>query len=96
MLQGSRCTKPALGYHAQVVEEGGEKEAQAEGARWTLGLALPGVTVPWGHAAFLWVATAASLAFHEAGASCRSPILNLCCMPLRLQAFSAWCMQHQH
>ena len=31
-----------------------------------MGLAVPGLTVPWGHAGYLWLATAASIAFHEA------------------------------
>ena len=66
-LRIARSSLQALGYHAQVVEEEGATEVQAGGTTWTLGLALPGVTVPWGHAAYLWVATAASLAFHEAG-----------------------------
>ncbi len=30
-----------------------------------MGLAVPGLTVPWGHAGYLWVATAASIAIHE-------------------------------
>ena len=30
-----------------------------------MGLAVPGLTVPWGHAGYLWLATAASVAFHE-------------------------------
>ena len=30
-----------------------------------MGLAVPGLTVPWGHAGYLWLATAASIAFHE-------------------------------
>ncbi|CAK0736192.1 hypothetical protein CVIRNUC_000706 [Coccomyxa viridis] len=32
-----------------------------------LELVLPGLTVPWAHAVYLWVATALSLAVHEAG-----------------------------
>ena len=30
-----------------------------------MGLAVPGLTVPWGHAGYLWLATAASIAVHE-------------------------------
>ena len=30
-----------------------------------LELVLPGLTVPWAHAVYLWVATALSLAVHE-------------------------------
>ncbi|KAK9817848.1 hypothetical protein WJX72_003051 [[Myrmecia] bisecta] len=32
-----------------------------------IGLAVPGLTVPWSHGIFLWVATAVSVAVHEAG-----------------------------
>ncbi|KAL3136923.1 hypothetical protein ABBQ32_006529 [Trebouxia sp. C0010 RCD-2024] len=32
-----------------------------------MGLAVPGLTVPWAHAGYLWIATAASIAIHEAG-----------------------------
>lgn len=32
-----------------------------------MGLAVPGLTVPWNHAGYLWLATAASIAIHEAG-----------------------------
>lgn len=30
-----------------------------------MGLAVPGLTVPWSHAGYLWLATAASIAVHE-------------------------------
>lgn len=30
-----------------------------------MGLAVPGLTVPWSHAGYLWIATAASIAIHE-------------------------------
>ena len=30
-----------------------------------MGLAVPGLTVPWSHAGYLWLATAASIAIHE-------------------------------
>ena len=30
-----------------------------------MGLAVPGLTVPWAHAGYLWIATAASIAIHE-------------------------------
>lgn len=30
-----------------------------------MGLAVPGLTVPWGHAGYLWIATAACIAIHE-------------------------------
>ena len=30
-----------------------------------MGLAVPGLTVPWGHAGYLWIATATSIAIHE-------------------------------
>lgn len=38
-----------------------------------MGLAVPGLTVPWGHAGYLWIATAAAIAIHE---------VHLCCMIL--------------
>ncbi len=34
-------------------------------AAWGMGLAVPGLTVPWNHAAYLWIATAISMAVHE-------------------------------
>ncbi|CAL8462284.1 g1815 [Coccomyxa elongata] len=34
---------------------------------WSLGIVLPGLTVPWSHAMYLWIATAISLGVHEAG-----------------------------
>lgn len=38
----------------------------ASGAQgFAMGLAVPGLTVPWGHAGYLWLATAASIAVHE-------------------------------
>lgn len=35
-----------------------------------MGLAVPGLTVPWGHAGYLWIATAACIAVHEVNRSC--------------------------
>jgi len=35
------------------------------GGGWVLGLAVPGLTVPWNHAIYLWLATAISFAAHE-------------------------------
>lgn len=40
-----------------------------------MGLAVPGLTVPWGHAGYLWVATAASIAIHEVK-NCLTQILH--------------------
>ena len=34
---------------------------------WMLGLAVPGLTVPWSHAVYLWLATAVSIGVHEVG-----------------------------
>ena len=34
---------------------------------WVLGLAVPGLTVPWSHAVYLWLATAFSIGVHEVG-----------------------------
>ena len=42
--------------------------AQGTPPAWRLGLAVPGVSVPAGDALPLWLATAAALAVHEAGA----------------------------
>ena len=55
---------------ASGVPGGAGAGAAAQGAppAWRLGLAVPGVTVPAGDALPLWLATAAALAVHEAGA----------------------------
>ena len=38
------------------------------GARkWGMGMAIPGLTVPWTHAVYLWIATGLSMAVHEVG-----------------------------
>ncbi|EIE24169.1 hypothetical protein COCSUDRAFT_41457 [Coccomyxa subellipsoidea C-169] len=42
-------------------------DPQLPAQAWSLGVALPGLTVPWGHAVYLWIATALSLGVHEAG-----------------------------
>lgn len=52
---------------AQEVAGASPGGGQAPGQEWAVGLALPGVTVPWGHSLVLWLATAVSLAAHEVG-----------------------------
>lgn len=34
---------------------------------WVMSLAVPGLTVPWTHSIYLWVATAISIGVHEVG-----------------------------
>lgn len=69
-----RCTQALQGAPgagaASGVPGGAGAGAAAQGTppAWRLGLAVPGVTVPAGDALPLWLATAAALAVHEAGA----------------------------
>ena len=42
---------------------------EAKGSQgWVLGLAVPGLTVPWTHSIYLWLATAISIGVHEVSA----------------------------
>lgn len=65
-------------------------DAQAVPQTWSMGIALPGLTVPWGHALYLWLATAVSLGVHEvrlssfAGASIR--VLCMCSLQSYFEA----------
>lgn len=45
-------------------------DPQLPSQAWSLGIALPGLTVPWGHAVYLWIATALSLGVHEVCCAC--------------------------
>ena len=50
--------------HLQLTQE--KPAADEEGVPGlALELVLPGVTVPWAHALYLWIATAVSLGVHE-------------------------------
>ena len=50
----------------EIVPGSGVPLAAAPGGQgFAMGLAVPGLTVPWGHAGYLWLATAASIAVHE-------------------------------
>jgi hypothetical protein len=54
----------------EIVPGSGVPLAAAPGGQgFAMGLAVPGLTVPWGHAGYLWLATAASIAVHEVSMS---------------------------
>ena len=47
---------------------------EAKGSQgWVLGLAVPGLTVPWTHSIYLWLATAISIGVHEVSACTTRP-----------------------
>ena len=51
---------------------------EAKGSQgWVLGLAVPGLTVPWTHSIYLWLATAISIGVHEVS-SCTSRLGDGC------------------
>ena len=62
-----------LSSHGDAVNADGPEIAPGSGVPlatspgspgFAMGLAVPGLTVPWSHAGYLWLATAASIAFH--------------------------------
>ncbi|DBB04615.1 TPA: hypothetical protein ACH3X1_012685 [Trebouxia sp. C0004] len=60
--------KESMSMGPEIVPGSGVPLAAAPGGQgFAMGLAVPGLTVPWGHAGYLWLATAASIAVHEAG-----------------------------
>ena len=61
---------------ACCVQLGSSEPATDASPGLALELVLPGVTVPWAHALYIWAATALSLAVHEV--RCRG---LLACMP---------------
>ena len=58
-----------------------------------LTLAVPGLTIPWAHAGYLWVAAAVSLSVHEVSPSAQSP---LCILPLHINACSTRSQRPPH
>ena len=57
----------AMSMGPDIAPGSGVPLAAAPGSQagFAMGLAVPGLTVPWGHAGYLWIATAASIAIHE-------------------------------
>ncbi len=63
--------------HLQLAQE--KPAADEEGVPGlALELVLPGVTVPWAHALYLWIATAVSLGVHEVICLPNFPFLPFC------------------
>ena len=60
------CVMQSMSMGPEIVPGSGVPLAAAPGGQgFAMGLAVPGLTVPWGHAGYLWLATAASIAVHE-------------------------------
>lgn len=62
---------------------------EAKGSQgWVLGLAVPGLTVPWTHSIYLWLATAISIGVHEVS-SCTTRLEDGCLERLHRQSLAA-------
>ena len=65
-LPMSGCCMQAMSMGPDVAPGAGVPLVSAPGNQgFAMGLAVPGLTVPWSHAGYLWLATAASIAVHE-------------------------------